>query len=353
MQALPTSSAVLDLQFSPHQRDTFAVATSTGTIELYNLKLGNAPHVDQMQEWRLFPPAVLVLSLAWHPSPQMQTTLAVSLSDGRISILNVHHSLRHPQSFRVHSLEAWTVSWSLSSDSLSYILYSGGDDSRLCSTTITQEDVNSIKSRTASQKDMIDEEKEGDSSKSLHRRVSENEDDDMYSSTNCMTGYDAKSHSAGVTAILPVIVLDGTKVEVLVTGSYDEHIRVLAPRANGKWNNILEYRLGGGVWRLKLLETRAYSLSDKVTRFRLLASCMHAGSRILDLYHRQGMQWSVEVAARFEEHESMNYGSDATILDSTNQRRGNAFTAISTSFYDKKLCVWEIPEMCDPSNRQD
>jgi diphthamide biosynthesis protein 7 len=47
--------------------------------------------------------------------------------------------------------------------------------------------------------------------------------------------------------------------------------------------------------------------------------------------------WGIEVLGRFEEHASMNYGSDVRPdVDVTARRR----TIVSTSFYDRRLCLW-------------
>jgi len=69
----------------------------------------------------------------------------------------------------------------------------------------------------------------------------------------------------------------------------------------------------------------------------LLASCMHAGTRIVRLTKRGvNPSWEFEVLAKFEEHESMNYGSDSQPdLNSAGER-----TFLSTSFYDRRLCLW-------------
>ena len=46
--------------------------------------------------------------------------------------------------------------------------------------------------------------------------------------------------------------------------------------------------------------------------------------------------WTFEVLARFEEHRSMNYGSDVLPTN------GKLKSIVSTSFYDKRLCLWHI-----------
>lgn len=61
---------------------------------------------------------------------------------------------------------------------------------------------------------------------------------------------------------------------------------------------------------------------------------MHAGARIVEIRKDGDGQWQIEVLAKFEEHKSMNYGSDVQ------PGAGTLKTIISTSFYDKLLCLW-------------
>jgi len=67
---------------------------------------------------------------------------------------------------------------------------------------------------------------------------------------------------------------------------------------------------------------------------------MHAGARIVRIQADDDKgDWSIEVLAKFEEHKSMNYGSDA-------QPEASGYsgprTIVSTSFYDKLLCLWRF-----------
>ena len=123
-------------------------------------------------------------------------------------------------------------------------------------------------------------------------------------------------------------------------------------------NQVLaETNLEGGVWRLKVIrhdiETRSWIV---------LASCMHAGSRVvrvsqMTLQNGEEIgEWEIEVLARFEEHKSMNYGSDVQPLlssvaesgsgnkgDGDSEKEGQVQTVVSTSFYDRLMCLWRIP----------
>lgn len=124
----------------------------------------------------------------------------------------------------------------------------------------------------------------------------------------------------------------------MLTGSYDDHIRLISISAMGRRSILAEAELGGGVWRLKQLnqpcETTSASGGEQEA-IMILASCMHAGTRILKLFYAEN-EWRFEILARFEEHKSMNYGSDCQpSLNEDGQR-----TFLTTSFYDRLLCLW-------------
>ena len=54
------------------------------------------------------------------------------------------------------------------------------------------------------------------------------------------------------------------------------------------------------------------------------------------LHRDKDGSWKFEVVAVFEEHRSMNYGSDVQPGSS------NRKSIISTSFYDRLLCLWRF-----------
>jgi diphthine methyl ester acylhydrolase len=218
------------------------------------------------------------------------------------------------QLVHAHSLEAWTIAWSTKAgtDELPR-LYSGGDDSAL-----SVHDAPSI----------------------LHMGTLDTEPatETVYEPMS----RDAKTHGAGVTAILPLTMESATDRETLLTGSYDEFLRVLLPKMPGRRTGILaEKRLYGGVWRLKLLNSSQTALNGG-KKFKILVSCMHAGAKVVEVSCSAEEKWAIETLANFEEHESMNYASDSQ--EEINGDNVKSKTYISTSFYDKRLCAWELTD---------
>lgn len=151
-----------------------------------------------------------------------------------------------------------------------------------------------------------------------------------------------RQHDAGVTAILPLAIDSRTGGRLIVTGSYDDHIRLFTIHdldttyGMRKMQLLADCNLGGGVWRLDLIDDQAGSSGNSI---RILASCMHAGARVIEFRVNEIGDWTCMVLARFEEHKSMNYGSDYRRTDQVGPLK-----VISTSFYDRLLCLWEFVE---------
>lgn len=143
---------------------------------------------------------------------------------------------------------------------------------------------------------------------------------------------DRRIHGAGVTAILYL------SHEIIVTGSYDSFIRVLHIPPRGRFQVLAETDLDGGVWRLNL-ERSYHDINQETphTNFstEILASCMHAGVRVLRVERDKNSVWTIRVVAKFDEHRSMNYGSDSYRND-----KSGAITVVSASFYDSLVCLW-------------
>lgn len=301
VQTLSTPSAILDIHFLTHVTSSnFGVATSTGSIGIYELESWQkSPKISHIKSIQYFSEDVLITAFSWHPEHFM---VGMALSTGQVclGVIESGDDADPPSHMDVarHDLEAWTLAFLPDGSGI----LSGGDDSAL--------------------------------------RFAELAD----SSAASMPWMDKKIHGAGVTAILPVHMdIEGSLV---ITGSYDDHIRLLKVSISGKRQVLAESNLGGGVWRLKLLD-RKPKLPEHhgVAKWRsepppedilLLVSCMHAGTRIVRLSRTETTGWEIDVQAKFEEHKSMNYGSDSQAeLNNEGQR-----TFVSTSFYDRLLCLW-------------
>lgn len=229
--------AVLDLHFSQFRKEVFAIATSKGAVCLCTTSInGNGP-IEILNSYQIFSEVSLTLSLAWNPIVAYSDTLAASSSDGLIAIFDSNG--QSPMTYtktEAPSLEAWTLAWtypetkSETEHGESPELYSGGDDSVLCRHGLCVRPVHG----------------------SLNDGKTPSHDYDFQAPIR-----DTKTHMAGVTAILPLQpVFHGE--QVLLTGSYDEYVRLLLPVEGGKRPKLLaEKRLGGGVWRLKILAPRA------------------------------------------------------------------------------------------------
>ena len=225
--------AVLDLRFTRFRKGIFAIATSKGQVCLWTISMAGTGPIEHLWTYQIFLDSSLILSLAWSRLPSQSNAIAASSSDGRIAIFESKHE---PPVIAVataaHSLQAWTLAWTTKGEfDLRPELYSGGDDSALCRHEL------------------------------LVRPVSASLNDGNLPSSHVFEFQaslrDTKSHMAGVTAILPLQPIFRGE-QLLLTGSYDEYVRLLLPINGSPRPKLLaEQRLGGGVWRLDLLEHEA------------------------------------------------------------------------------------------------
>jgi diphthamide biosynthesis protein 7 len=194
-----------------------------------------------------------------------------------------------------HELEAWILGFTPSGTGI----FSGGDDGVLQFAELRTANMNS------------EQQADADSSHALWKN--------------------RNLHGAGVTALLPL------SENVCITGSYDDHIRILSTPRSGRKTVVAELDLGGGVWRLLPIEPWDSSWEGGADlELHVLASCMHAGARILRVSRSVGA-FKIEVLAMFQEHESMNYGSSFWPVV-----HGKELVVVSTSFYDKLVCLWKF-----------
>ncbi|KAL7620025.1 hypothetical protein AAE478_010574 [Parahypoxylon ruwenzoriense] len=335
IQTVPYPSAILDLHFHPRREKgtVVAVVSSTGALSFFNLSISGESLIS-LNEIITHKPLgddgeVLFLSCSWHPN--IPDLLAITTSNYQVHILRVDESWNayktHTEPVLTHSLEAWTVAFSPflaestpeatdSSDEERqlFTIFSGGDDSKLLSTSCAYQSVR--------------DDDEGGIIEIPFPKIA------------------VRGHEAGVTAILPLKLQLADRAFVVVTGSYDDHIRVYAipgsnPGASSQKPRVLaEQNLNGGVWRLKLIKLEEGEVTNDKRRWRtlLLASCMHAGSRVLEVIGDYTKSCEIKVLGRFEEHKSMNYGSD---FQPRSELGGQSLRCVSTSFYDRLLCLWE------------
>jgi diphthamide biosynthesis protein 7 len=312
---LSTPSAILDVHFGPINVPShyLGVATSTGSFSIYELKKKRDVHpdgeplehpsIEHIKTIQYCSEDVLITAFSWHPKGW---SIGMTLSSGQVCLGHIDSYNDGVSTSTVdvtnHELEAWTLAFSPDGSGM----YSGGDDSALQYVEVA-------------------------TNKDYHQDFAAEAE---YGPERRMPWTDKKIHGAGVTAILPLRC--DTDGSLVLTGSYDDHVRLVQIPVIGRRMILSELNLGGGVWRLK----RLYSLSNEETPLKedvlLLASCMHVGARILKLIQDEERTWHFEVVAKFEEHKSMNYGSDC---QSTPNAKGQR-TFITTSFYDRLLCLW-------------
>lgn len=299
-----------------------------------------------MYTHQVFPEDTLVLSLAWNPNNAAGLGVSLSTSDIVHLEFNADRSTldivpQDNEDMTHDGLEAWTVAFASPDKGTSerrspssLTTYSGGDDGRLRSTTIaTQQNGDILESNVVA--------------------------------TSPPRGF--PGHDAGVTAILPLPLATEPGQEILLTGSYDDYIRVYATydhrdsASNTRPKPIAELKIGGGVWRLTFLhkfhnqatgrpvpwqtsQDPVTHGSEKEACFQVLASCMHAGARVLEVKGSLTGEWTIEELGRFEEHKSMNYASDVQPRTIGQDSKNGSVLCISSSFYDRLLCLWRFED---------
>ena len=324
VQTCEQPSAILDIRFhvSRDRCSVLAVASSTGTLSIFQLD----PATDEAFPLRHLQTSrcddlgedIMFLQCQWQPDTQ-ENNVGVTTTTGqcRLLVLNDDWAIKTYVDFDIsNTLEAWSLAFApdmltSAEGDAQQVIYCGGDDSVLRYISCKVEPKNGWSEAMES-----------------HPMIQ-------------MRG----QHNAGVTAILPLSLETSSGGRLVVTGSYDDTIRLFSIQDPHKVFGaksiqlLADCNLGGGVWRLNLIDVVK---SNEDVRIRVLASCMYAGARIILLQSFQKQEeWKIQVLAQFEEHESMNYGSDFIV---SSGKELSTVKVVSTSFYDKLLCLWEYSE---------
>lgn len=359
------NAAVFDLQFHPRHPSILAIASSDASVSLFTvsetgftLLWTKNVHEDQ---------STPALFLAWLPenwldpsrSAAAKDGFAVTFSDGRTGVFGVEpidtsacekgdgdEQVTELGTFEARQpIEIWFVA-AASYPSLETLTAKQDSDWTYTPYLFTGNDFGSLHTRR------FPDTKKPRSETQAGENEDKDEDNDAQDTRlpPLLLNADdkARHHTAGVTSIVPLpIPLSHPLANgepLLLTGSYDESLRVYHATRGG--DVLAEAGLGGGVWRLQLLNStktepaKSASQGGEKWTFLVLASCMHGGTRVVrvEVGGEDGAA-SIEVLAEFTEHESMNYASD--VWRPEDQATGE-LRVVSSSFYDKRVCVWQV-----------
>jgi diphthamide biosynthesis protein 7 len=271
IQKVSCPSAVLDLHFHPVSSSTLGVVTSTGAISIYHLSeelvnsshgdVGDSPFIYSLNHritHQVFSPETIITSFAWYRAigeskfkSASSDLMACTTSDNSVYLVRLKWPVDHAdcadseqdfhyhfdilnggQPINKHDLEAWCCTFSPEGT-----VYSGGDDGKIRATPLYRDPFNKAK-------DVEPQE--------VARQT-------VFS-----------GHGAGVTAILVLPLPSSPLGGLLLTGSYDDYVRVYAEYdfrpyvANTKPKVLTELKIGGGVWRLKFLQENPISTESGV-----------------------------------------------------------------------------------------
>ncbi|TGO34285.1 hypothetical protein BHYA_0204g00130 [Botrytis hyacinthi] len=297
--------AIYDLHFCPTDQDYFAVSSSTGRISLFKITTNEdtSPNIEHVNTWKVFNDSVLITYFAWCPSTSTDgyLSLAVTASTGVVQILNITgaiygkihgsdlHMRKEEPPVSLHSLK---IPYSGEEPQYAYCCYWA------CHPYTSSENFHGIFSG-------------GDDSKLRTCILGNPRNRDNHVDLNLQTSY--SGHDAAVISILPLPC--GGKRWVLLTGSYDNKVRVIVM----EWSHgpvtydqlaeetpidvVADLDVGGGAYRLEFLheyprptENEFETESSDDISFQVLASCMEVGAKILKVERKDSI-WSVKVLA--------------------------------------------------------
>lgn len=216
----------------------------------------------------------MCLFLDWNP---LSTSISVGLSDGSVSIASlVESGIETLQAWKAHDFELWTTCFDIHQPQL---VYTGADDCKFSCW-------------------------------------------DMRDSPSKMVFQNSKVHKMGVCCISK----SPTDPNTILTGSYDEHLRVWDIRSITRPVNKTSACLGGGVWRIKY---------HPFVSGLVLAACMHNGFSIVKVDGGKP-----EVIEAYNQHGSLAYGADWQKEKSLPGSKTKSTIVATCSFYDRLLRLW-------------
>uniref|UniRef100_A0A5B7BX14 methylated diphthine methylhydrolase n=1 Tax=Davidia involucrata TaxID=16924 RepID=A0A5B7BX14_DAVIN len=219
----------------------------------------------------------MCLCLDWNPSA---TSISVGLSDGSVSIVSFLESqLDVQEEWKAHEFELWATSFDIHQPQL---VYTGSDDCKFSCW-------------------------------------------DLRDGPSKLAFQNTKIHKMGVCCIAK----SPSDPHTLLTGSYDEYLRVWDVRSISKPINETSICLGGGVWRIK---------HHPFVPGLVLAACMHNGFAVVKIKGD-----GAEVIETYSKHGSLAYGADWQKGELCQEGKRKSAAVATCSFYDRLLRVW-MPE---------
>lgn len=265
---------IFDLQWVPGCLDgsctMVAIALADGSVQCIDALSDGVKHLST-------PPCeeymALTVDILRHQDEMMFTS---SYSDGSIKIFQVAPDrIERIHNWQAHTLEAWVSTWSRSMDTLSSIVYSGGDDALFQAWDVRDT-----------------------------------------SHEPCRKFLDRKTHQAGVCWITEV----ESHPHMVLTGSYDQNIRIWDLRNNSRPICTSQHDTGGGVWRIK---------PHPKDSTLLLTACMYNGFLVYRI-EEQGDSFYITECEHYPHQQTLAYGASWS-------QNGAVATC---SFYDNALHLW-------------
>ncbi|XP_010269552.1 PREDICTED: diphthine methyltransferase homolog [Nelumbo nucifera] len=217
----------------------------------------------------------MCLCLDWNRS---STSISLGLSNGSVSVITLGETkLQTIQTWEAHEFEVWASSFDINQPQL---VYTGSDDCKFSCW-------------------------------------------DLRESPAKLAFQNTKTHKMGVCCVSK----SSMDCNTLLTGSYDEHLRVWDVRSISKPVTENSICLGGGVWRIK---------HHPLVPNLILAACMHNGFAVVGI--KEG---NIKLLETYNKHDSLAYGVDwqrGTSSKEGGRKRG--YVVATCSFYDRLLRIW-------------